>query len=384
MDGRLARIALGWALMLAGCQDVTVGGSDMDAGLHHPPPPPSADTSSPSDPGTRTFALRGLRLDQGPDWANIGYDLDGFYTHAPDEPSECESTTLDPDGQGGIDNRWGGRLYTSIQTFLPTLECEIEAAATEGRGTLLLRVERWNGLADDAQVTVSVARALDGTSVVPDCAVLDADLQLLDGPGGTPLPPPAWDGSDRYCVDPESIVQVTGEALIQDRFAYVSGGSIVTTFRPGAAVLWMGARSNLEVILNQGVLVAAMSPTFDAIDEGVVAGRFAIDDLITIGPESGVCDQSALLPLYNAVADVLSTPPDTPSTYPPPCDAISVGLAFTGIRADWAGVASEGRVPPVACDPAVQAAHPWPVEQCCADYPSAADQASCVAYGSSM
>src|SRR5690606_3936666 len=130
---------------------------------------------------------------QGENWKKIGLNLDGIDTQPPDLEVEC--TSIDPrDGDDGIDNKLGQGLLPSllITPALLSLPCELELSFERGRGTMLLRIENWNGEANDSTVTASLVSAVDAISAPADS--LDSlaweGTDLLLSEGGEPAPHP--------------------------------------------------------------------------------------------------------------------------------------------------------------------------------------------------
>ena len=67
------------------------------------------------------------------------------------------------DGDSGIDNSIGVDLLPTTWAALPCLEDNIALTQGRGVGTILLWVQGWNGLPDDASVTAVLTTAVDGT-----------------------------------------------------------------------------------------------------------------------------------------------------------------------------------------------------------------------------
>jgi len=383
MNGRflLCYVVLS-GIFLTGCTVYDPKLIERSASTGTPPPRPPESTSDDLDTGVRSFAFRDVVINQGSDWRHIGFNLDGWDSQASNDfRGDCTAEDNYADGDNGIDNQFGDRLWTSIQAFLPTLECEVNEAFASGHGTLIMRLEKWNGTPDDARITVSIAPAIDGSSdAITDCdALAGEEVQYM----GTDAADPAWDGTDKYCINPYGIVDVTGTARVIDENAYIVDGQVIMSLRSGAIFQLLSGRSSVGIKLDQGVISAQLNGTFDTIEFGFASGRFAIDDLVDVGPSIGVCDQSTLLPIYTQVADVLATQ-DLGADGTQPCNGISIGVAFGGRQAEWVDVSATEILPKEACDPAIQAAYPWPVQACCLDFTSGADQANCTNYWASM
>ncbi|MFK7990897.1 MAG: hypothetical protein AB8I08_33060, partial [Sandaracinaceae bacterium] len=156
---------------LAGCQvyDPTlVGGNDSGnppAGcenLRVPPERPAASTEG-EDVEDHAYFLRRVLLDQsGGAWENIGLDLDGRCTVPPENDTECRppgAPRPPTDGNDGIDNVFGGRLFGIVDIALMAqsgvdLQLTAETAQENGKGPVL-RMRGWNGNDNDPRVEVA-------------------------------------------------------------------------------------------------------------------------------------------------------------------------------------------------------------------------------------
>jgi hypothetical protein len=202
---------------------------------------------------------------------------------------------------------------------------------------LLVRIDRYNGLPDDAVVRVAafsspgVEGALDGGSV------------------------PLFDGGDRWSVDALSTKgQVDGGyvAVAEDTAAYVSNGVVVARLD---FPLTIGSSLGVPVTLNlsNGIIVASLGRR-DALSpytlSGVLAGRWAASDLLT-GLESYpdpfeqgkyLCGNDAT---YGALKQSICRGvdihkrADTDGTNTR-CDAFSMALRFDAVAAELGSVIS--------------------------------------------
>lgn len=390
---RARRIGCALALLCAGCVDKVEVGRDIDAGVDigELPARPDAATSSASDAMELVFALRDLHLLQsaGAEWSSVGLDLDGFDTNEPDSRGDCAGIANTGDGIDGIDNQLGGTLWPIIEARLPTLDCEFEAAMAEGYGTLILVVENYNGDRDDAEVTISMTRSVDGTSGVADCARFESgERVLLDGPAGSgasPAPAPDWIGApDEFCTNPNDFVGPEGAPILRDVNGYISNGRLVMSMAPGGDIPLQTHRQTVRIKLNQAHLLATLSEDLSSVTDGVIAGRWALTTITQDIVYTGICDPSVLVDTFTAFADILSSPEVEP-TGDLHCDALSVGIPFIGQAAVLAGRApEESGVPDVLnCDasgPTAVLIEPWPTQTCCAAFDDLSDIAGCESY----
>lgn len=397
--GRGAVIAL--AMLVTGCE------------VYEPnclscPPPPLPDCGSltgqvpcrpPSDPShieewqTMSFALTDIQLDPSVDagWWDIGLDLDGHDSQAPDFLGDCTPLPEVADGTNGIDNAFGGEFWPVVRSFVPSFECELHASHAMGQGTLLVQMTEWNGLPDDDQVRVELLPALDGTSDVIAASDCDAITQvgdssmndeletheLHDGDPGALRPPPLMDGHDYFCVNADGRTNgdASAPALLEDHDAYVAGGTIVARLSAGSEITLRTLRSSFAIRLNQGTLLLPLSLDYRTIEGGTLAGRFPLTALSQVGPELGICDPAVLSlgggESYPLGIDILSNS-DPNASGESDCDAMSVGVRFDGVRANIVGTSPSAVRPFYACDGVGPFGTPfvtYPVEACCASLP---------------
>lgn len=199
--------------------------ADVDAGpcvLAHAPGPPAQD--DPSDAGDLDFvvALHSVDLGLRPDGGAppvLGYDVDGIYTCCMGAPESCQPPVKGPshcDQEGGVDDQTGLLLQSVVAVTKNFANAgQIDQELASGRESILLRVQHYNGQANDTQVATSLYGS-DGTALMPD--------------GGNV--PPKWDGSDVWTIDNSFVLTgADGGILTPTRFdthAYVSGGVLVT------------------------------------------------------------------------------------------------------------------------------------------------------------
>ncbi|TFH32502.1 MAG: hypothetical protein E4H00_01270, partial [Myxococcales bacterium] len=121
---------------------------------------PAASTSSPDDVESIAFALNQIFLRQSAEMAaSIGIDLDATVTTGRDDAT-CQPREVDGevvgqavvDGGQGIDNAIGAVLLPTTSSALPCLEDNLAMTQGRGIGTILLWVQEWNGLPNDAHV----------------------------------------------------------------------------------------------------------------------------------------------------------------------------------------------------------------------------------------
>ncbi len=343
------------------------GGGGNACGHATWPSPPTT-----SDPGPDVVdlvvAIRSVdfgegNLDDGP---TVGYDLDQRCTCQGQAPSCLEpawATKDHCDGPAGRDNAVA-QLFGTIGVFNTDMSSEVWTAQIEsGDWSLLLRVQSYNGKANDEQVVVAVYPSPG----------LDED------PCNGPDPVPAWDGTDRW---PVSATALTGggsavggsggcggdsqhgydvdDPRYVDSNAYVTDWVVVAGLPEVALILDTGF-SHTVVKLTAGFITGRLEhdPSADrwALHDGLLVGRWKMVDffqmlsnLVTTGGVPLCTDNPAYAPLKATACpyvDIVSSL-GAPTT---PCDAISFGLAFEAMPARI-GAVDPSAPPQTPCAPA--------------------------------
>ena len=318
-------------------------------GLRRVPPRPTTPDAEDVDPVT--FVLRDVQLSQdaGGAWRDIGLDLDGYDTQVPALESEClpPDDTADPpsDGEEGIDNVFGAELFPVVALALPDLQERARDNHLAGLGTIMLTVTGWNGTGDDPRMTIELTQAAAGTSASPD-SVEFSDFDLVNIADGLAAPAPSWDGNDTYWARDDNYFG--GEPLVVDNNAYVKDGTVVMRLPDRIEIqFFAGDDAGITVKLIDAFAFATLDSDFENIVQATVAGRWRVLDLLASGDNIGVCQGSAERGIVenqlDKIADVLSTP--VGGVEGATCDAVSLGVTFTGRRASYAGVGPSRPLP---------------------------------------
>jgi hypothetical protein len=305
-------------------------------------------------------------------WQTIGLNLDGQNTRADTDPNQpCQRPNSNGglsriDGQNGIDNLLGSTLWPNISDFVggsagaEVFEQSMNDGFEAGKGTIVLRILRWNGTANDDSVEVWLFPAAAGTTSA------HADIEFTPGTNAlvllaspsTSAAPPAWDGSatSGWYADKEAFADENEVSpmmpVVRDLNGYISNGTLVMSMAPDDILeLRVADFASVAVQLSDAHIVARLSEDFASIDSGFIAGRFSLDNLFDVGGSVGICGtlQGNVQGFFNRMADVLADPsaPGGPSAI---CDAVSVGVAFQGRRGEYRGVAPEPLCMPDLCD----------------------------------
>ena len=267
------------------------------------PARPAANTSSPDDSESLLFALNEIFLRQSAEIAaGVGIDLDSTLTTGPNDAT-CGPPTIDGevvgqavvDGEKGIDNAIGSLLLPTVGTALPCLEDNLALTQGRGIGTVLLWVRGWNGLDNDASVSVVLTNAVDATSEDPSLVgFTDSDpvnLVYLGQRETLEAPPPRWDNQDYWYLDPADFdADESGRPSLDlpkepQLDAYVSYGRLVVLLRPGTA---------FELIAGDGSLPSDADMTI------AVNGGYLLGDIDEERTGLAACSRPALEPCANA------------------------------------------------------------------------------------
>ena len=332
----------------------TAPGCDETGSATPPVRPAAVDEDGPEV----TFGLKEFQLDQsGELWRNIGFNLDGVCSNAPEPIIECvpprfPAAQPQTDGDRGIDNAFGAALFPLVKLALPDLEAVSRESANNGIGAVALRIRGWNGGMDDSRVEVAVSQTVDGTTGTGDTppAVTFRDFELFNAAGDAPAVSPSWNGSDWFWVREESFFMGdTERPRIVDDNAYVANGQLVMKLPDRVALNFSGPENGVSVRLTDAVLVADISegPGFSV----TIAGRWGVLELLEVAASVGICDGDTEYDLFlrqlDTIADIRSAPGTGGEGVE--CDALSFGITFRGYPIRIAGT-SEGRPVPNGCD----------------------------------
>lgn len=356
----IVRSALALSLVLTGaCQvyDPTLVQRDAGAGRCEGRRPPSRPTDADSTESHEVlFGLRDvvLRQSEGRLWTRLGFNLDGYCTGAPDYGHACTTQDRPPsDGEDGIDNVFGERLFPLVNAVVPNLEETARAAQLNGMGLPVLVLREWNGTPNDPRVHVSITQAVvtvppaeDGA--IPDIVINEYRAEL---PDGSSAPAPRWEGDDYTWVRADTFLAGNPEEpLVYDNNAYVADGVVVVSLPARVEFLFPADEVGVTVRLTGGVATGRISADGRRLEDVVVGGRWSVVDLLRTAENVGVCmgtsEYSVLRSQLESFADVSSEVDADPGVE---CDAVSIGVGFTGYRLQLGGVA-EGRPVESTCN----------------------------------
>ena len=284
-----------------------------------------------------------------------GYDLDATCTGQGQGPSCAVPPWGRPvnDGPGGRDNAVGVLIADITRRIVDFGSASYNRQIAAGRVSLLFRISGYNGTADDDQVTVSAY------SPAP-----------LDAFGGRSLP--LWDGTDVWPIASTSVTNSDpNKPRFVDQNGYVRGGLLVASLARGTFPMSSGIARNVVIEIDislVGVFVTGKLVSNNGewgLEDGQIAGRWPVQDLVAqLSQFPDPLDASLTLPLctrslsYPLFRDIVCKFVDihtqfaSPAT---PCDALSIGVAFTASPARLGNVFElQPRTPgcPADSDPA--------------------------------
>ncbi len=324
------------------------------------PSRPASDTPGDASTGSIVLALTSLNLgfptDAGLAPQRLGYDLDERCTCPGPESCKTAVPVMHCDEDGGRDNSIGG-IIQRFGAFGGVLDpTGIAMRLKLGIYGLAVRIVGYNGGADDTKVRVEV--------------YVSAGMDGVQYDGGKPTPP-AYDGNDRWTVDPSSLLGGNPDGTdcgndnvlcVPKNFddnAYVSGGVLVSSLPE----LPLSLGTNAIAVLLVGSVVTG-TLTQDAVgyrlDDAQIVGRWATKNLLPafqvfgdpFAPGGHLCGDSGTYQNLKVVicqnADITSFP--TEDNMNAPCDSVSAAFGFTASAAKL-GVVSTHAPSSTPCGP---------------------------------
>ncbi|MBW2462521.1 MAG: hypothetical protein JRH11_12805 [Deltaproteobacteria bacterium] len=306
-------------------------------------PPARPDISDGTDMAEIAFALRDVQLDQNDGrWRRIGFDLDGVTTGEPDRETSCvppSGASPPTDGDQGRDNVFGESLFPTVKLAVEGLEASSRARQAEGVGSVLVRINGYNGAANDPRVDVTLAVTVFGTTAADNDGVV-LDVAGIPRVAGRIADFPAWDGTDFfYARDDNFIGGDVDRPSIRDNNAYVANGFLVARIPARTDFIFPGEEIGVLARLTGGILVGRLGGDRQELQDVTIAGRWGIGDLLTTAASVGACpgagDTTIFTNLLDTIADVRSEPGSGGPGVE--CDAISTAIVFQGFRANFGG-----------------------------------------------
>jgi hypothetical protein len=380
-------------------------------GSKRPPERPPSDTDAQSIPEV-VFALKDVVMSN----ANASLNVDrmctsngGPWTCLPPPELERylagESFTVPPDGPWGEENQFAREVYALINGLVQaaqgaTVEVSTQIAQAGGVGSPLLRIQDYNGEADDPQVTVVLSQSVFalagelGATAPPEVCIQEHPERggvphvphVDDVPSANPaltqcfgeemstLPVDvAYDGSglpvgiDGYHAgwedgtlwawarrDTYGAGGNPNVPYFMDDTAYVRDWILVAGLPDNVELKLTGAGPTVAAKLTDAFLVAFLIPDMSGTypDGVLLAGRWSVSSLLETAESVGVCQGTVA---YNLFRLQLEARTDVRSNrfqegLDVACDAFSFAMTFTAHRAHWGGI-TLGQPVFNACDP---------------------------------
>lgn len=292
------------------------------AGRTPPAAPAGAAPTTATD--SRTFALNQLFLGETgrngaplkDAWKDYGYNIDGLTTTKA-STDVCQrqggaDSAKQEDGKEGIDNAFGRTVLGFILGLVPTPSKTINDSIQGGSFTILLDVK---GLTDSAEQTNT---GLSGRLLVGGEFSDDATKK------------PTFTPADDWPYRANPIVPIEGAYINNGIFVNGSGGAKVelSLYIQGVA---------LSLVINRAAITFKHQPPND-ITEGTISGVINTEELVTgIEKVAGristqLCGGSTLDTIKQTIRQASDIRDDGTNAAGVPCNAISIGLGFTGKR----------------------------------------------------
>lgn len=256
--------------------------------------------------------------------ATVGYDLDNACTCSP-HPETCVPRTGAPphcDAPGGRDNSIAAITGTFTGPF--SIEAYINKQLAGGNAGLLITISGYNGLADDANISIGLLPSIGRFDRATD--------------GGTGMDK-ITDGGKRWSYDP-NFDQKTNLANAIQFFGYVRDHVAVAITSSGNLPL-----AGLDISLSKGFFVAPIKMNPPRIEDGVLGGRWPLSNVAAsvgrfslegFGIPGKLCQTDyftqKFLPALCAASDIAANEADDGKGKP--CDALSVAFTFHASEAE--------------------------------------------------
>jgi hypothetical protein len=323
----LLGLGLGFAGMVAsqGCGSSDNGGSSgTAAAAGRTPPAVPANAPATTETTSRTFAVNQLFLGETgrngaalkDAWKDYGYNIDGLATTKESKDVCTRAPGADSakqeDGKDGIDNAFGRTVLGFILGLVPTPSKNINTEIQNGSFTILFDVK---GLTDDpAQTNTGLAgRLLVGGGYSDDATKK-----------------PSFAPTDDWPYQASPIVPIEGAYINNGVFVNGAGGAKIEL-----ALYIQGVA--LSLVINRAAITFKHTPPND-ITEGTISGVINTEELVT-GIEkvagritTSLCAGGTLENIKSIIRQASDILVDGSNRAGANCDAISIGLGFTGKR----------------------------------------------------
>ena len=330
------------AVTAPGCSGGDSGSSSSGgtAATGKTPPSSPAGATATTETGKKTFAVNQLFLGEtnrsnAPTkdaWKDYGYNIDGLAT-TKESKDVCTrqggaDSAKQEDGNGGIDNAFGRTVLGFILGLVPTPSKTLNDSIQGGSFTILFEIA---GLTDDPKQTNT---GLGG--------------RLLVGGAFGEGKKPTFATTDDWPYRANPIVPINGAYINNGTFVNGSGGATVEL-----ALFIQGVQ--LSLTINRAAITFDHTAPND-ITNGTISGVIGTEALVSgIEKVAGristqLCGGSTLDTIKQTIRQASDILQDGTNRAGANCDAISIGLGFTGKRiGDPKTVAVDAVPPPDPC-----------------------------------
>jgi uncharacterized membrane protein YgcG len=265
-------------------------------------------------------------------YLELGFDLDNVCTTNTEKNTTCRLpsyATGVPDGKGGIDNALGG-LIQNVSNLIGNFSSKNYSEGLKaGKSNVLLRMQNWNGEANDDRVTASTIVAAPFDSF---------------GPAGAT---PNWMGADAWPIASDAVNGDVEHPKFVDVNAYVINYQLVATLDAADLRLDVRLTNVQDVKLDFKVNNAFVVCTIVPVEEGkwgytfskcTLGGRWTVNELVKqlghfpdpLNNNKPLCKGTSEYDKFKGgVCAVVDLPSVITAGPTKPCDALSVGLTYT-------------------------------------------------------
>ncbi|MBI3205186.1 MAG: hypothetical protein HYZ29_26845 [Myxococcales bacterium] len=342
--------------------DESTGSTDPKKDGARPPPVGSGGPAAGS--GDVVIAMNKLILgDVGFDgqenaqaWKKIGYNLDGLIStkngsnHCAPQKGATKSS-VQTDGDDGIDNSFGSNLIKVIGTLAPNPSSEISSALEQGDFTIMLRMEKIEDKPELTGIKTSLYGGAKFDALIADCKATPTDPNCSA---------PKFDGTDQWPILPELLTNPTDvdSAKVVFPSSYVTGGKWVSGSEGDLDLSLSIQGYSLALKITKAVITADISGVGGTpkATQGIIAGIIPTEQLIaelkkiagSLSKE--MCEGSTFETIAQSIrgaSDIMAdgTNGDSSKT----CDGISIGLGFEGLAVKIGGIAPAASAPKDPC-----------------------------------
>jgi hypothetical protein len=310
-------------------------------------------TTGASQP-RRVYAVQTIAFGSAQDAGLPAYDINNRCV-CPGGTRGQASCTLPSGGKvacddflNGADDRFAGLFGTfrNDQTVAGFTDIEATKGVQDGKFTLLIQVDDYNGLANDSTVAVSLYNAIrvDSDAGASDDAGLATDIK------------PTFDPAERWVADKTFLRGTLTTSNIVSDGAYVANSTLVAEFQNAELGLFLRRTGRFTLKLRDVRFVMAIPSEPQQPTRASFVGRIPVSEILLLGGKLGWCpnaidmnDRIKAIGLSSAAcsgADVNAAGDDTGNA---PCDAVSTNMQFALVPSQAPARSELGTYDPSKC-----------------------------------